>query len=413
MENVSHTVAGLAVGELIHRSLPPEPDIDANSMRRKLLLVSCAVAGNFPDLDLLYSNILPRPLGYLLHHRGHTHTIFYAIPQALLLVALIWLFWPKARALLRSSASARLGFGISVVVGFVLHLAMDFLNSYGIHPFHPFDSHWFFGDMIFIVEPFFWIAFAAPLIVSIERRKVRNLIALVIAAIQIAFLAMGLLPWGSVVLLFGLGALLAWMQLRAAPRGRSALVAAFASTAVFVGVQFHASGLAKNLVRTALELRDPSMKILDVAASASPTDPLCWGFVSVEEHEKAGTYRVTRGRLSLDESIQSVANCSKVTSDPVGETPQILSGLVFTGDDSGDLASLRKLARENCNVRAWMRFARSPYMTEQYAIDRRFSVRGDGGNFSYLNIEEFGSDKCSGPIPEWDFPRADLMGDQQ
>jgi sec-independent protein translocase protein TatC len=47
------------------------------------------LAGNFPDLDLVLTPLLPAPLGYLLHHRGHTHTVLYALPQMLLLAALM------------------------------------------------------------------------------------------------------------------------------------------------------------------------------------------------------------------------------------------------------------------------------------------------------------------------------------
>ena len=52
------------------------------------MLATCALAGNFPDLDLVLTPLLPAPLGYLLHHRGHTHTVLYAFPQAMLLAAL-------------------------------------------------------------------------------------------------------------------------------------------------------------------------------------------------------------------------------------------------------------------------------------------------------------------------------------
>ncbi|MEK7354805.1 MAG: metal-dependent hydrolase, partial [Bdellovibrionota bacterium] len=158
MDNVTHTLVGLAAGELIHRSLPAETNDTDRSIRRRLLLIACAVASNFPDLDLVLSPLLPPPLGYLLHHRGHTHTILYSLPQAFMMIAFIWFGWRNARELLRRSQAARTGLLIATLLGFTLHLSMDFLNSYGIHPFHPFDSRWFYGDMIFIIEPLFWIS---------------------------------------------------------------------------------------------------------------------------------------------------------------------------------------------------------------------------------------------------------------
>ena len=74
MDNFSHAVASLAVSACIHRSLPAETDAHRHTARHRLLLVASLLAGNLPDLDLVLTWLLPAPLGYLLHHRGHTHT---------------------------------------------------------------------------------------------------------------------------------------------------------------------------------------------------------------------------------------------------------------------------------------------------------------------------------------------------
>lgn len=111
MDNLTHSIIGFGVGEVVHRSLPAEADTLAQRVRHRLLLVSCALASNFPDLDLFLTRLLPDPLGYLLNHRGHTHTALWAVPQALLLAAVLWLCWPSARALLRASQAARRGAG--------------------------------------------------------------------------------------------------------------------------------------------------------------------------------------------------------------------------------------------------------------------------------------------------------------
>ena len=34
--------------------------------------------------------------------------------------------------------------------GTLLHLGMDFLNSYGVHPFWPIQNRWVYGDSVFI-----------------------------------------------------------------------------------------------------------------------------------------------------------------------------------------------------------------------------------------------------------------------
>ncbi|WP_229425109.1 metal-dependent hydrolase [Massilia sp. Se16.2.3] len=123
MDNLTHSLVGLALGELAHRVLPTEADPARASTRRRLLLSCGALASNFPDLDLVLTPLLPDPFGYLLHHRGHTHTLLYALPQALLLLAGLWLFWANARALLRGSSAARCGLGATIVIGLLLHRA--------------------------------------------------------------------------------------------------------------------------------------------------------------------------------------------------------------------------------------------------------------------------------------------------
>src|SRR5690606_3787254 len=134
----------------------------------------------------------------------------YALPQALLLVGLIWLLWPAARRLLRESALARTGFALAVAGGFGLHLLMDYLNSYGIHPFHPFDSRWYYGDLIFILEPVFWIALGVPLAMAVRRGWLRALWLALLIAVPLYFTAKGFLAWVSFAALFALALGLGW-----------------------------------------------------------------------------------------------------------------------------------------------------------------------------------------------------------
>src|SRR5690348_3626302 len=145
MDNLTHSVVGLGVGALIDRSLAAEPDAERQSLRSRMLLIVGCLASNFPDLDLVLTPLLDAPLGYLLHHRGHTHTLLAAIGEALLLLALVWLLWPAARRLLRDSPVARRGALLATGAGLLLHLGMDSLNVYGVHPFWPLDPDWYYG----------------------------------------------------------------------------------------------------------------------------------------------------------------------------------------------------------------------------------------------------------------------------
>ena len=122
-----------------------------------------------------------------------------AIPKALLLAALIWLLWPSARTLLKASTTARWGLAASIALGFALHLAMDFTNSYGVHPWYPFDGRWVYGDMVFIIEPLFWVAIGVPMALIMRWRTARWLALAGLLAALVMFAVKGYLGWKSMI----------------------------------------------------------------------------------------------------------------------------------------------------------------------------------------------------------------------
>jgi len=403
MDNLTHSLAGLALGELTHRLLPVEPDPQRASTRRRLLLVSAAVASNFPDLDLVLTGLAPEPLGYLLHHRGHTHTLLYALPQALLMLAAIWLLWPAARTLLRGSGAARLGLAATTVLGLLLHLGMDATNVYGIHPFAPFDPRWFYGDMVFIVEPVFWLALGTPLAAHVARPRLRRTFLALLLLVPLLFTLAGFLRWGS---LAGLAAI--WLLALGLTRRRgerAALVAGVAVVLGFVLIQGIGAGLAREQVAASLRRGDPSLRLFDTALSAFPANPLCWTVVSVSGDGGDG-YRVRRGVLSLAPGITPVGACPfPIHGEYVARTA---GGLAWTWEESGSKARLQALRASDCRVDAWLRFARTPSLAGGFATDVRYGPHGSH-NFSTLHYAKQATSPCPSPLPQWGYPRADLL----
>jgi inner membrane protein len=407
MDNLTHSFAGLALGELVERSLPPEADSARQGIRRKLLLFTAWAASNLPDLDLVLTPLAGRPLGYLLHHRGHTHTLLWALPQAAVLLALVWLLWPAARQLLRASTRARVATVGVAVLGLLLHIGMDYLNVYGVHPFHPFDSRWLYGDMIFIVEPVFWIAFGTPLAVMAPHRAARWLLFALLAGAPLGFALLGYLQWGSLLGLALLGTLLGWLELRRPPRDRAALVIGVLAAIGYVGLQGVAVHGARSLVAGELARIDPGSRLLDVPLSAFPANPLCWAFVAVERNDASGTYRLRRGALSLAPAITPVSHCPARLGGPGGEASS--AQLAWVWEEQGQLAGLRALRASNCHVDAWLRFARAPSFAGGAATDVRFGAPGSP-NFSTLPYAALAAAPCPVHVPKWGYPRADLLG---
>jgi inner membrane protein len=403
MDNLTHSLVGLALGELTHRLLPRPRDDAQASTRRRLLLGAATLASNFPDLDLVLTPLSPAPLGYLLHHRGHTHTLLYALPQALLLVAALWLFWPAARALLRSSAPARTGLAAAIVAGLLLHFGMDALNVYGVHPFAPFDPRWYYGDMVFIVEPVFWLALGTPLAAHVASRPWRRLLLGALLVVPLLFTLSGFLQWGS---LLGLAAVWALALLLTRRVGeRNALLAGVAVSVGFVLLQGAMASQARDVLRTALHAADPSARILDLPLSAFPANPLCWGAIAITREGEDG-YRVRRGVLSLAPGITPAAACPAAIGGvrmPVSKAP-----LAWAWEERGSRAALRALAARDCRVEAWLRFARAPSLAEGSATDVRFGIPG-APNFSTLALAPGPATPCPPGLPRWGHPRADLL----
>ena len=87
MDNISHTLIGALAGEALESSAARTGSRLPAGTRRNLLVGTMVAGNNLPDLDFLYPEITGLKLDYLLHHRGHTHTVVGAVFIAAVLFA--------------------------------------------------------------------------------------------------------------------------------------------------------------------------------------------------------------------------------------------------------------------------------------------------------------------------------------
>jgi inner membrane protein len=262
--------------------------------------------------------------------------------------------------------------------------------------------------MVFIVEPVFWIALGVPLATMVARRESRWLLFMLLAAAPAYATLRGYLQWGSLAGLAALGLLLGWAERRPGVSCRRMLAAGFAAAMGYVAVQGVAVGSARRLATAQLALRDPGGRVLDVALSAFPANPLCWAFAVVEANEGAGSYRLRRGVLSLAPAVTAASACPA----RLGGAPRPVAGgaaLAWLWEERGSLAVLRDLRRNNCHLDAWLRFARAPSLVAGTATDIRFGPPGSP-NFSTLPYAALAGTPCPSRVPGWGYPRADLLG---
>ena len=129
--------------------------------------------------------------------------------------------------------------------------------------------------------------------------------------------------------------------------------------------------------------------------------------------EGAGVYSLRRGVTSVAPSLLGTAQCPAALLEVNGPADPSVSGKdvrVLNSVDSS-VATLRTLHRDNCHLRAWLRFIRMPALGEQTGWDLRYGT-GPADNFSAIGLRAFDGQPCPQRVPQWAFPRADLLGSQ-
>jgi len=388
LDNFTHALVGTALAEL---TLPREISKGA----RRLFLATGVIASNLPDLDILYTGVSPPPLGYLLHHRGHTHTVVGLIAQALL-IALVC-FAPPLRRAIRAAGSPR--FWALVAVSLAGHLVLDSWNTYGVHPFWPLDSRWYYGDAIFIFEPWLWLFLGVAAAFNARRRGFGIAISVAVFALLAALAAAGVLPLVALLALILCGAGLAW-RARAVPSAARAAGALVAS-AVLVAGMFGLAGIARSRTRALL---GPEREILEVVVNPNPGWPVCWDVIAIARDGAELVLR--RGTLSLLPGLYAPARCASHRLESHGPAPEG-APLAWSGELRQPVGALRDLDRRDCRVRAWLQFGRAPFVRDGTIADLRFES-GMRGNFTAMAVT--GEDRgCPPALTSWARPRADVL----
>ncbi len=166
MDNLTHSLIGALIGQM--------------GLKRKtgLAMPTLIIAANIPDIDAVA--ILLGGHQHLAIRRGITHGPIAMVVLPLLLWAIMLWFdrWqtlrgkrPEKRLPVHKAWLLALAY-----IGCLSHPLFDWFNSYGIRLLEPFSSQWFYGDTIFIIDIWLWIALIAGVWLSIrsERKNVSN-----------------------------------------------------------------------------------------------------------------------------------------------------------------------------------------------------------------------------------------------
>jgi inner membrane protein len=169
MDNVCHTLVGAALGESGLKS------------RTRFGNPALMIAANLPDIDAL-GFVFGMPL--VAFRRGWTHGV---LAQALLPIAFTLLVvmidrWrpPRRQGAPRARVGALL---VLSYLGVLSHVGLDLLNTYGVRLLMPFSDRWFYGDAVFIIDPWLWLMLGTGVVLARRLARVDAARAAVMLAI--------------------------------------------------------------------------------------------------------------------------------------------------------------------------------------------------------------------------------------
>jgi inner membrane protein len=161
--------------------------------RTALGATALIVGANLPDIDVLA--YLAGPGADLEWRRGWTHGILALLLLPFLLTGMLILIyrlrWVPRRV--RSTVLDPKQLLLLCCIAIVSHPLLDTLNTYGMRWLMPFSSRWFYGDTLFIIDPWVWITLAAGVYYGRRYRAVQSRAAgLALATVLVYTTFMGL-----------------------------------------------------------------------------------------------------------------------------------------------------------------------------------------------------------------------------
>jgi inner membrane protein len=274
---------------------------------------------------------------------------------------------------------------------------MDWTNNYGVRPFLPWNGHWFYGDLVFIVDPFILLTVGGAAFLGTSNRRPKIVLWAVLGA---AFVILSFIIGGirdpslqgaavaRIVLLVGV-IVFVTVRLLGIARGREKIIAAGALALVICywgGLvlahrrAWHAAALVAN--RSASQFNERVSRVVAMPTLANPTRWYC-----VAETDRA-VYRfaVRLGPAPKEDSLAVVDGYQTDAPEAVERFAK----------PTGQAAAITMVASQDRRARILLAFARFPiaHVPEQDCVsqtivqfsDLRYTKPGaERGTFS-LNV---------------------------
>jgi len=307
MDGLTHSLVGLTSAKAGLERLSP------------YTAAACILSANAPDSDVV-SFLFGGRWVLLHHHRGITHSIIGTLVLGVLIPSIMFGIERAIAAWHRRPSRIQYrGLVLASLIAAATHPLMDWTNNYGVRPLLPWSGRWFYGDLVFIVDPYLLLVLggAAFLLASNRRWKVViwSLLAVLITIVvvrvspQRAASSEGLTV-ARAVWITGLIALVVARSIGLQKRlGRPFAIGALAFVVIYWGflVWAHRAAYQNAETEATAIASQRSERFIRVAAMPTAANPFHW--LCVAETDRA-LYRFFVGikRLSPADLANLVAN---------------------------------------------------------------------------------------------------------
>ena len=239
-----------------------------------LATATLVIAANAPDVDIF--SYTEGEYFALSFRRGVTHG-WPALLVLPFLVAGIMLAWDRWVRLRRDpdATPARAGPILALsALGLLTHPTLDWMNTYGMRWGLPFDGSWSYGDALFIIDPWIWLALGGAVFLSASP-DLRGLVGWgALATLTSLLVIVGVGSPTAVLWMIGLVAIVAvrFRQGPDSPLRPRAVGSVIACVITYIAVLGAADVVASRHVRAAAEAR--GLSVVDVMVAPLPANPL-------------------------------------------------------------------------------------------------------------------------------------------
>jgi inner membrane protein len=255
------------------------------------------IGANLPDVDsiLYFTGHDDLARGF---RRGWTHGVLALVVLPFVLTALLMLC-DRLRPAAGRQVNARWLLGLSALA-ILTHPFLDWLNNYGMRWLMPFDGRWFYGDAVYIMDPWLWLILGVGWLAP-RKATASTVVILLVATALLVRTVTGRAP--EYVLVVAIVASLLFLALLWRPRSTRIPHFALFVSSCYVAARLFLNEATETRVSAQVAFATGT-STSQVMAAPHPLDPMRWDFVTRNGEEyRFGRYHWRDGLTLAPERL--------------------------------------------------------------------------------------------------------------